>query len=292
MRRPTERDLERFADWLREYNKSDGTIDLYVTDVRRAWAASGGPLSRLRDRQLAPKTRRHILAALRAYAEYAEDGELLVALKKIKLPPARRVSPRPPMTSEQWYALQDTIDTAELAEPMRAVLGIMAVRGLRCGDVLRLTPREVRAALETGTLTYQAKGERWIEYTAAPIAKYLELLANERGWKRVSDLISPKAVDRPKAAHRAVMRHLRRCAARAGCDGHVHPHRLRRTYAVHFYGECGGDLVALQEHMQWASLETARGYVDHSRREQLDKIAEKMRRRRRRTRRPSATSGP
>jgi integrase len=58
------------------------------------------------------------------------------------------------------------------------------------------------------------------------------------------------------------------------------PHRLRRTYAVHFLDGVGGDLEKLRQHMGWASIATAAQYVDHSRREELDAVAEQVARRR------------
>jgi hypothetical protein len=57
--------LDDFEEWLLAYGSAPSTVELYVQDVRRAYAL-GGPLERLLDDELAPKTRWHILAACRA----------------------------------------------------------------------------------------------------------------------------------------------------------------------------------------------------------------------------------
>lgn len=273
------RDLDGFRAHLEEYNRAAGTVEGYISDVRNAYA-DGDPTARLRDQSLAPKTRRRILAALRSFAEYRDDGALLIRLKKIKLPRAVRITPKTALSKKKWNALRDAIDREE-DDALRAVLGIIANRGLRCTDVLRLTPREVKNAVRTGLLSYRAKGERWLHYSAEPMAEYLETLDGMPRWKHVWDLVSPRAHPhtRAHAAWKRCYRALKACAEEVGIEVEdIYTHRLRRTYAKHFNDLVKGDLVATQEHMQWASLQTAKEYVDDARREQLDAIAKKLRR--------------
>jgi integrase len=285
MRRPSEENLEAFHEHLLKYGRVRGTADLYVHDIDKAYR-EGGPVARLGNSDLAPKTRRHILAACRAWAKWKGDAELLLELERMKLPsPARRTA-KIPMSEKDWFRLLDEIDDAEyLDEPMRSVLGCMAARGFRCGDVLRLKRGEVRDALDTGTLAYEAKGGRRLEFgVLKTYRRYLEALVAYPKWKRVEDLISPRAHPhtRRRAASRQAERHLDVVAESAALEG-VYPHRLRRTYATHYLRQLKGDpeaLAKLQAHMQWSNIQTAFGYVDWQERETLDKVAEKMMRRR------------
>jgi site-specific recombinase XerC len=281
----TQAELDEFSGWLVKYGRAAGTAQTYRADVRLAFAA-GGPLRRLRNEDLAPKTRRRILAACRAWAEHRSDGELMVDLRKVRLPPAVRVSPKVPLEHPAWLRLRDEIDSADyLRGPMRAVLGIMANRGLRLGDVLRLRRTEIEAALDSGVLGFEAKGRRRMEFRVlASFRRYLELLMQYPvvRWDRVEDLIVRRAINQREAARRSVQRALVRVALAAKLparSGHVHPHRLRRTYAVAYLRALRGDpeaIIKLKQHMAWAKLDTALEYVDHQRHEELDEVAERM----------------
>lgn len=268
-----------------EHGRVEGTADVYACVVNMAYRDFERPTGALVDRSKAPKTRRQRLAALRAWALYTGDDELLGDCARVKLPHPRRVVPKRPLETEEWWALIDAVNAfSKVTEPQRSVMGLMACRGFRCGDVLRLRKDEILAGLDGGVLGYEAKGERRLEYRIVPrIRPYLEVLLEHRGrWRRVEDLVSPRAHPdkRRKSAGRSVSRALKRCAAQVGLSAEeIYPHRLRRTYAVHYLRELQGDpeaLVKLQQHMQWANLNTAAGYVDYIRTEELDQIGERM----------------
>ncbi len=274
--------MESFRAWLGTHGLSSGTIDVYARDVQKALDA-GGFVPRLTDDELAPKTRRHILAAARRWADFDDDKALLQQLKKIRLPPPRRRTAKVPLERSQLFDLIDEIGRAKyLDDPMRGVIGMMACRGFRCGDVLRLRRAELEAARETGTLSFEAKGRRRIEFKVLKtFRKSLNLLTDAGGkWGRVDELISPNA--KPNgvraAAARAVERAMVKVGVKLGIYG-LHPHRLRRTYAVEYLRQMKGDpeaLIHLTSHMRWASMSTAMEYVDHERGDELDTFAEKI----------------
>lgn len=276
-------DLDGFRSWLGEYGLSEGTKDVYVRDVTKA--LSVGFLDRLQDDELAPKTLRHILAGCRRYAEYTEDDRMLKALKKIKLPAPRRKTAKVPLARTDLFALIDELAKADYIVPVvRAVIGMMACRGLRCGDVLRLRRTELEAAKEAGTLSFEAKGRRRLEFKLLKTyRRYLLALAEmtePKGWQRVEDVVSPHgaAKTRRSAAARAVERGLVKLGCRIGIYG-LYPHRLRRTYAVEYLRAMKGDpeaLMKLTQHMQWATMATAMEYVDHARGDELDRVAEQI----------------
>jgi integrase len=283
MRTVKQRDLHGFRNWLFEFGLAEGTVDIYSRNVRLAYA-EGGPLVRLRDDGLAPKTRRHILASCRRWAEYREDAKLTKSLRRLRLPPPRRKTAKIPLERDQLFALVDEIDGADyLGDAMRAQLGMMACRGFRCGDVLRLKRREIVNALGTGTLAYEAKGRRRIEFSVlGTYSRYLDIFMEYSSkWTRVEDLISPASQPgrrRRKAAAQASSRALIKCADALDIDN-IHPHRLRRTYAVEYLRALQGDpeaVIKLQQHMQWATIATAMQYVDHARGAELDVAAETM----------------
>jgi integrase len=270
-------DLDRFHTWVVDRGRDEQTANLYQRQLRSAFGHEKGWRGRLNDRNLSPKTRHVIKASLRAWARYKDDEALEKQLKDIKLPTAQRAKAKRPLERKEWAQLLGAIDEAPEPAPVRAVIGLMAVRGFRVGDVLRMTRKEIKAAVAEGIVSYEAKGGRRLEFgVLSRMKKYLKMLVSESpDWSRVSDIVSPEAAFE-SARHRIYMA-LRRVAASAGLKpNEVHPHRLRRTVAVYFLEETGGDVVKLKQYFQWASVEVAAGYVDHNQREELDKIGEDM----------------
>jgi integrase len=171
-----------------------------------------------------------------------------------------------------------------LVPPVRGVLGLLACRGLRCSDALRLRREDVANALETGVLSHVAKGGRRLEFRVLRTYKrYLEVLAGAFAEvpraSQVDQLVAPRAEPkgRRSAAAKSIARALVQLGVRAGVYG-LHPHRLRRTYAVEYLRSMQGDpeaLMKLTSHMQWAQMTTALEYVDYVRSEDLDAAAER-----------------
>jgi len=274
-------DLQAFRTWLLAQGLAKTTAEMYAYDVRSA--AKDGFAARLLDNELAPKTRHRILAAGRQWAKFREEPTLTAALVKIKLPPARRKLAKVPVDRDQLFAILDELPRADyLSPPMCAVIGMMACRGFRVSDVLRITHEEMDQALETGVLVFLGKGHRRMEFGLSKAwSPYVTALAETVGaWTRVEDLISPGSGEktRRKTSVRAVERALTKLAHRAAVPK-VYPHRLRRTYAVEYLRQHPGDpeaLLKLTQHMQWADESTALQYVNHARGRELDAAAERI----------------
>ena len=267
------RNLEKFRTWIRDRGRSDDTADLYITNMRSCAADPGGITHRLVAGELAPNTLRTNLAALRAWALYTKDSELAQRLADIRLPPARRVKDKAPLGLADWRKVVRHLHTCPMRPAaMRHVLLIMALRGLRSGDVMRLKRTEVSRALTTGKLAYEGKGRKRVELDATPIRAQLEALAQMKGWERVRDLLGEGTSRR--GLSRKVWRAAIRTAKSAGIL-EMNPHRYRRTFATQFLGELRGDpnaIVKLQKYMAWESMNTAARYVDVVSQDELDVI--------------------
>lgn len=273
----SERELEDFKTWLVRYGRSKGTAAQYARNVRRAFE-DGDPLSKLTDPDLSPKYLHLIKASLKAFSQFNDNSHLLLELQKVRLPPSRRRAAGVALSKSEWEALRQEIDDAAyLKEPTRAVLGMLACRGFRVGDVLRLKRKEVAKALKKEVLEYEGKGRKRLRFTVSPHWKpYLGTFVEHRDWDRVEDLISPGAEDRRKSAGKAVSRALEKCGTAIGLDPEeLHPHLLRKTYATLYYGKCS-DPELLRQHMQWQSVEVAMGYVKELSQKQLDAVADEL----------------
>jgi site-specific recombinase XerD len=282
-RSTTDQDLRNFAAWLKGQGLAASTADTYVHDVRGAIIAGEGFAARLLDPKLAPKTRHRLRAVGKKWAKWREDETLERELKAIKLPAARRASPKMPLSREDLFKVIDEIDRADYLEPAeRAVLGMLACRGLRVGDALRIQRVELIAAIAARALVFEGKGSKRLDFPLLKtFARHIEALALVDGnWQRVEDLIAPKTEPekRRQTASKAIRRALAEVATQ--CEiVNLHPHRLRRTYAVEFLRACKNDPEAalkLREHMQWADVSTAMQYVDHVRGGELNEVAERI----------------
>lgn len=268
-------DLSQFVAWLSSPPRSlePDSAELYAGHVRRAWVKD--PVGYVRKNSLSPKTRGAAKAALIAYARFIEDDKLIEALRGVRIPKGR-VRVLAPLEDAEWRRLRGAVDKADLPVPLRSVLGIMAVRGLRVSDVLRIRRDEVSTYLRTETLPFQAKGGARLQFRSPQAKPYFEALHRERGWDQVWQLVASSK----KAARMAAYRALKQVAADAGLRPEdVHPHRLRRTYAVHFLRQLRGDpeaLAKLMRHMGWSDLRTTFNYVDHVSDEALDEVQDKM----------------
>jgi site-specific recombinase XerC len=277
----TAEQLHAFRAWIENQGLASTTAAMYEHDARSA--AEVGFRARLRDETLAPKTLHRIRAAGRQWAKFRGDAELELALKDFKLPAARRQTVKMPIERSQLFMIVDELAQADyLTQAVRAVIGLMACRGFRVGDVLRMRRVELVAAFETGVLSFLAKGRRRLEFGLVPSwEQHARSLVEIEGWTRIEDLISPRGDDekmRRKAAAKAVQRALTELAKRCAILK-MHPHRLRRTYAVEYLRQHAGDpeaLLKLTQHMQWADESTALQYVNHVRGRELDAAGERI----------------
>lgn len=263
----------------------DGTADLYVTNLRQCRADARGVTGRLVG-NLAPLTKRTNKAALLAWCQFAKDLELAAEIREIRLPPARRVGTKLPLPTGDWRKIVRHIETAEprvrqrgdrRADVVRHVALIVARRGLRVGDVLRIRRTEVTKALKTGILSFEGKGAKRHEYSAAPIREQLEILAAQTKWERVRDLVSGGKNNR--SSDNRVRREFARVVGELGLPDAATPHRFRRTYATHYLLEHRGDpraLIKLQHHMGWANISTASMYADAVDNRELADAGDKM----------------
>lgn len=192
---------------------------------------------------------------------------------------------REPLPMDDWREVRQFIaETEMLNEVQRQVCGLIALRGIRCSDVLRMTERDIKQALKTDTLKFEAKGERWLEFHAKPLRPYLKGLL-ELDWPKkahVWNLVSPKSDEdkAPDTASRTIRRAFDRVAEELEMDpADLYAHRFRHTYATFFLQKMKGDpeaIFKLQQQMGWARLETAANYLRRSRQSELNKIEEEL----------------
>lgn len=277
--------LVAFESWLLRRGREVETAKRYRRILARALAQKDGPESILLRRSDSALYRRLLYAALSSWATFTEDTGLILRMKEIRLPPAEPVAPREPFAQEDWAAILSHIETdPDLSEPLRHTLHLIALRGIRCGDTVRIRRAELDAAVRGGVLRFAGKRGRRLEYQTKHLKKPIEGLLScpWRGATYVRDLISPGADSdtRQESACRAVRRAFDRVARELGIDpSEIHSHRFRHTYATRFLQEMSGNPEAgemLDLQMGWTNPNTKRFYLRRNRRPELEEVETRL----------------
>lgn len=154
----------------------------------------------------------------------------------------------------RWMTLRD-----------RALVELLYGSGIRIGELTALDVRDLE--LRAREIRVMGKGgkERVVPIPAAAREALADWLAVRRHAGVLSEplFISLRArrEERPRRlAAREARRILRERAVGADLDQHVHPHRLRHSYATHLL-DMGADLREIQELLGHASLSTTQKYT-------------------------------
>jgi len=280
-------DLGDYGRWLSRHGRSDGTVDRYTRtlseylfDPERIEKIVASP-------RASANYRRFLMAVLRSWAKFSHDDQLKDWLDVVKRPPPTPMSSREPLDFHTWdRVLQEIRGASYLTDAERAVAEIVAIRGIRCGDVVRLTRKQVELGASTDTLSYVGKGGRSLSCSSVPLRRPLVALNGlfvGSGIKAVRNLVSPLSRDSRASQETATRRIRRKMDLVADAVGvsreDLHPHKFRHTYATLYLQELEGDpeaLPKLVQQMGWANLNTAANYLRRNRRPELDAVEARM----------------
>lgn len=215
------------------------------------------------------------------------------AAKEIPLPPLPIVRPELPERERGGRRAQEpkrlheakafaSEDFAKLREalildnrPAAMVLLVMAMTGLRVGDVLRIKSADLRAALAGDQrLTLLVKGEKPVQVVLVPAFEAWQRLGAKcfhAPGSTVADAVVGSLASDPEAggaAYERCRRAIKKHGLRLELDGRVHLHRLRRTVAVELL-RAGESLETVQQVLIHENLRTTESaYADEARSEQ------------------------
>ncbi len=154
----------------------------------------------------------------------------------------------------QWMTLRD-----------RALVELLYGTGIRIGELVALDVRDLELRAREVRVMGKGRKERIVpipEQARRALGAWLEVRRHP-GVMGEPLFISlrPRREGSPRRlAAREVRRILGERAVRADLDQHVHPHRLRHSYATHLL-DMGADLREIQELLGHASLSTTQKYT-------------------------------
>ncbi len=261
------RDLASFAEFLDQQGIGDfESVDLGVVS---------GWLQSLAERGLSPRSAARHLSALRGLMRFLvhEDEIRRDPTRLAARPKLGRRLPRP-LPLEQVLRL---IDAPSTEKPRglrdRAMLSLMYSSGLRVSELIQLQLRDLD--LGRGVLVAYGKGaKRRIVPVGEVALGHLEAhLEAQPPPKRgnAGGLVFHSPRGKPWT-RQMVWKLVGRYARSVGIPGHVHPHRLRHSFATHLLAG-GADLRTVQTFLGHSDIVTTEIYTHVS----SAKIAEEFR---------------
>jgi integrase len=276
--------LAEFERWLLDNTAvSTSTARVYAQSVGTCLKTTGGHMRRALSRQLAQSTKIALHSALTHWAQFTEDAGLAEWLRS---PEARRAmhdkrttterTVRQPLEAGEVDRVLEQVDLLRHAPPEEAapwiwpVVRVELILGLRANsDVTWISRSALVQALNQGAASWSiwTKGDKQRSLPVEPVRTELLLLVSWPSWQVVADLIAGDVAGidrRHRVAYDRLRFVLKVLSQRAGLDPeHIHSHRFRHSAALRLYEASGHNLIAVQQLLGHANLETTKRYLQH-----------------------------
>lgn len=256
----TEESLREFRAYLESEERSAGTVEKYVRDVRslERWlsgaAAEKERIAQWRDALLKdhkPGTVNSMLASVNAYLRFVGAEEQRVKTLRVQ----RRMfrAPERELTRAEYERLVRTAQAkgkARLALMLETICGT----GIRVSELRYITVEAARA----GRAEISLKGKIRTILLPGKLCRKLKKYAEKQ--KTVSGEIFLTRNGRP-LSRKQIWAEMKALCASAGVEASkVFPHNLRHLFACTYYRSCK-DVVQLADILGHSSIETTRVYL-------------------------------
>lgn len=247
------RDLESLTSYLTDHgvtqwtNVTAKTIRSFVANRHRK--GSGG------------KTISRQLSAIRSFYHYLQRLDLVSINPALDIPAPKSGKKLPAaLDIENIEQLLSGTDKNPLAIRDRAMVELMYSGGLRLAELVGLDINMLDLSSGTARVTGKGSRERQVPVGSAAISA-LKLWLQVRGEVANADEEAIFTSQRgSRIAPRTVQQRMRHLAKQQGLEQHLHPHKLRHSFASHML-ESSGDLRAVQELLGHADISTTQIYT-------------------------------
>lgn len=248
-----ERDLKQFVSWLKK-NKCDDILSADNLHIRN-WVAG------LHRQGIGSKTLQRKLSSLRSFYNF------LIRKRLLNNNPA--VDIRAPKSAKK---LPDTLDTDSLTQLLnipadsilairdRAIMELFYSSGLRLSELVNLDLDNVD--LQEKSLRALGKGnkERLLPIGSKAIEAIERWLSERNTMAKLGETALFISKRGKRISTRSVQQRLSYWRKKQGLEQHIHPHKLRHSFASHIL-ESSGDLRAVQELLGHADISTTQIYT-------------------------------
>ena len=259
----TPENIGRYAQCLREQERSEATVQKYVQSLRTlaeflsGRAVTKGLLLEWKEElvgQYAPASVNSKLAAVNGFLGFCGLGEL--RLRPLKLQRSLFLSEEKELTRAEYVRL---VQAAERAENERLALVIQTIcaTGIRVSELRFITAE----AVQTGRAEVANKGKRRVIFLPDRLRKLLRVYLQRQ--KITAGAVFVSKNGRPLNRSN-IWRDMKALCASAGVEpGKVFPHNLRHLFARTFYS-IEKDLSRLADILGHSSVTTTRIYTAES----------------------------
>lgn len=286
-------ELQRlFKDYLQvEKNASPHTVQAYLKDLADFFQFMDAEgllledidqhstrlfLTELYERKLSRRSVSRKISSLRSFFRFLEREKVVSANPFVMLSLPKQDKPVPGfLYGEELDALFEVNDLSEpLGQRDQVILEILYGAGLRVSEIAGLELRHLD--LSTCTLLVKGKGskERYVpfgEYAKVALERYMyqgrEILLGKATEKTESLFLNNRG---SALTERGIRLILKKMVDKTALSVHVHPHKLRHTFATHLLNE-GADLRSVQELLGHSSLSSTQIYT-HVTKDRLRKV--------------------
>ncbi len=247
------RHLNAMAAQLTELSL-DGWPALTVSHVR-------GLATRMHKGGLSPRSIATKLSSLRSFCDWLIlQGELTAnPARGVSAPKQGRPLPKN-LDVDELHQLMNIDETDPLAVRDRAIMELMYSSGLRLAELVNLNLGDIRFAERQVRVIGKGNKERILPVGRMALEwldKWLKVRGGLAGPDEPALFVSQQ---QRRISHRSVQLRLAQWGGKQALSSHIHPHKLRHSFATHML-ESSGDLRAVQELLGHADLATTQIYT-------------------------------
>lgn len=241
---------------------SEQLTELQLSDWRQLSVSHArGLATRMHKQGLSPRSIAARLSALRSFCDWLVLTGMLAAnpAKGVSAPKQGRPLPKN-LDVDELHQLMNLDEADPLAVRDRAMMELMYSSGLRLAELVALnlgdvqfTERQVRVIGKGNKERILPVGRMALDW----LQQWLSVRGELAGPDEPALFVSKQ---RRRITHRSVQLRLAKRGQQQALSSHVHPHKLRHSFATHML-ESSGDLRAVQELLGHADLATTQIYT-------------------------------
>lgn len=248
-----QRDLEQFQTWLKK-NNCDTIIDADNLHIRN-WIAG------LHRQGIGSHTLQRKLSSLRSFYNF------LIRKRQLKNNPALDI--RAPKAAKK---LPDTLDTDTLSQLLnippdsilairdKAIMELFYSSGLRLSELINLNVNSIDLTEKSLRAIGKGEKERLLPVGNKAIEAIQNWLKNRDEMAKQNESALFVSMRGKRISKRSIQERLNYWRKKQGLEQHIHPHKLRHSFASHIL-ESSGDLRAVQELLGHADISTTQIYT-------------------------------
>lgn len=248
-----QRDLNSLLNYLNEQKITEWqavkpqTIRLFVANRHRK--GSGG------------KSIGRQLSAIRSLYQYLQKHQAVTNNPAMDIPAPKSGKKLPAaLDIENIEQLLNSTDQSAIAVRDRAMIELMYSAGLRLAELINLDLGMLDLSTGIARVTGKGSKQREVPIGRAAIKAVKAWLALRQEIANSDENALFVSNRGNRISPRTVQQRMKQLAQKQGLDQHLHPHKLRHSFASHML-ESSGDLRAVQELLGHADISTTQVYT-------------------------------